>query len=303
MRNNSIFIYLIVSAIVIPLLLIGCKKKEDGAGKIIITVKGSDTMVNLSQKWAEEYMKLNPNVSIQVTGGGSGTGVAALLNKTTDLANSSRELKPSELEEAKAKGVTPVVYEVALDGIAVIVHPKSKVDNLTLKQVSDIFAGKIKNWKEVGGEDMPITLYGRENSSGTYEFFKDHVLGKDASGKQVDYSPSTQVLQGTAALGEAVARDVKGIGYGGVGYFAERNDIKILHIKKDENSPAISPAENNTVNYDVIWSGDYSISRYLYCFTNGEASGKVKDFMDFITSEAGQNVVKTMEYIPLPPKK
>ncbi len=303
MRSNKYLSYFLVAAILIPLLVIGCKKKEDTVEKTIITIKGSDTMVNLSQKWAEEYMKFNPNVSIQVTGGGSGTGVAALLNKTTDLANSSRELKTSELEEAKTKGVTPVVYEVALDGIAVIVHSQSKVDNLTLQQVSDIFAGKIKNWKELGGDDMPITLYGRENSSGTYEFFKEHVLGKDANGKQVDYSPSTQVLQGTAALGEAVARDVKGIGYGGVGYFAERNDIKILHIKKDENSTAISPAENNKVNYDVIWNGDYSISRYLYCFTNGEASGKVKDFMDFITSEAGQNVVKTMEYIPLPPKK
>ena len=303
MRSNKYLSYFLVAAILIPLLVIGCKKKEDRVEKTIITIKGSDTMVNLSQKWAEEYMKLNPNVSIQVTGGGSGTGVASLLNKTTDLANSSRELKTSELEEAKTKGVTPVVYEVALDGIAVIVHSQSKVDNLTLQQVSDIFAGKIKNWKELGGADMPITLYGRENSSGTYEFFKEHVLGKDANGKQVDYSPSTQVLQGTAALGEAVARDVKGIGYGGVGYFAERNDIKILHIKKDQNSTAISPAENNKVNYDVIWNGDYSISRYLYCFTNGEASGKVKDFMDFITSEAGQNVVKTMEYIPLPPKK
>ena len=303
MRSNKYLSYFLVAAILIPLLVIGCKKKEDTVEKTIITIKGSDTMVNLSQKWAEEYMKLNPNVSIQVTGGGSGTGVAALLNKTTDLANSSRELKSSELEEAKTKGVTPVVYEVALDGIAVIVHSQSKVDNLTLQQVSDIFAGKINNWKELGGADMPITLYGRENSSGTYEFFKEHVLGKDANGKQVDYSPSTQVLQGTAALGEAVARDVKGIGYGGVGYFAERNDIKILHIKKDQNSTAISPAENNKVNYDVIWNGDYSISRYLYCFTNGEASGKVKDFMDFITSEAGQNVVKTMEYIPLPPKK
>lgn len=303
MRSNKNVSIFLAFAVLVPLLFIGCKKKEDTVEKSIITVKGSDTMVNLSQKWAEEYMKLNPNVSIQVTGGGSGTGVAALLNKTTDLANSSRELKSSELEEAKNKGVTPTVYEVALDGIAVIVHPQSKVDNLTLQQVSDIFAGKIKNWKEVGGSDMPITLYGRENSSGTYEFFKEHVLGKDANGKQVDYSPSTQVLQGTAALGEAVARDVKGIGYGGVGYFAERNDIRILHIKKDKDSPAISPAENNKVNYDVIWNGDYSISRYLYCFTNGEASGKVKEFMDFITSEAGQNVVRTMEYIPLPPKK
>lgn len=302
MKRENYLGYLMILLAMFGLIFVGCKKKTDELQKTVITVKGSDTMVNLSQKWAEEYMKLHPEVSIQVTGGGSGTGVASLLNKTTEIANSSRELKPAELETAKTKGVTPFTYQVALDGIAVIVHPKSKIDSLTVKQVSDIFAGKIKNWKQLGGADMPITLYGRENSSGTYEFFKDHVLGK-VDGKQVDYSPSTQVLQGTAALGEAVARDVKGIGYGGVGYFAERNDVKILHIKKDENSPAISPSENNKVNYDAIWSGDYSISRYLYCFTNGEATGKLKEFMDFIVSQEGQNVVRTMEYIPLPPKK
>jgi len=302
MRREIVFNIVLVALIALPLLFVGCKKKDGDVEKTVITVKGSDTMVNLAQKWAEEYMKLHPGVSIQVTGGGSGTGVAALLNKTTEIANSSRELKSSEIDEAKTKGITPVVHQVALDGIAVIVHPESKVDNLTIKQVSDIFSGKIKNWKQVGGADLPITLYGRENSSGTYEFFKDHVLGK-VDGKQVDYSPSTQVLQGTAALGEAVARDKKGIGYGGVGYFAERNDVKILHIKKDETSSAISPAENNKVNYDVIWNGEYSISRYLYCVTNGEAAGKIKDFMDFITSQSGQDVVKTMEYIPLPPKK
>ncbi len=302
MKREKILTYLLAVLVIVPMLFIGCKKKTDEVEKTVITIKGSDTMVNLSQKWAEEYMKLHPEVSIQVTGGGSGTGVAALLNKTTEIANSSRELKSAELEDAKAKSVTPFTYQVALDGIAVIVHPESKVDNLTIQQVSDIFSGKIKNWKSVGGIDMPITLYGRENSSGTYEFFKDHVLGK-VDGKQVDYSTSTQVLQGTAALGEAVARDKKGIGYGGVGYFAERNDVKILHIKKDENSIAISPSENNKVNYDVIWSGDYSISRYLYCFTNGEATGKLKEFMDFIVSQEGQDVVRTMEYIPLPPKK
>jgi phosphate transport system substrate-binding protein len=301
MRKENQLGYLLLLLVLIPMLITGCKKKEGDVEKTVITVKGSDTMVNLSQKWAEEYMKLHPEVSIQVTGGGSGTGVAALLNKTTEIANSSRELKPAELEEAKSKGITPFTYQVALDGIAVIVHPKSQVDNLTIKQVSDIFSGKITNWKAVGGADMPITLYGRENSSGTYEFFKEHVLGK-IDGKQVDYSPATQVLQGTSALGEAVARDVKGIGYGGVGYFAERNDVKILHIKKDENSPAFSPAENNKVNYELIWNGDYSISRYLYCFTNGEATGKLKDFMDFIISPEGQNVVRTMEYIPLPMK-
>lgn len=302
MKRENYLGYLMILLAIVGLIFVGCKKKTDELQKTVITVKGSDTMVNLSQKWAEEYMKLHPEVSIQVTGGGSGTGVASLLNKTTEIANSSRELKPAELETAKTKGVTPFTYQVALDGIAVIVHPKSKIDSLTVKQVSDIFAGKMKNWKQLGGADMPITLYGRENSSGTYEFFKDHVLGK-VDGKQVDYSPSTQVLQGTAALGEAVARDVKGIGYGGVGYFAERNDVKILHIKKDENSPAISPSENNKVNYDAIWSGDYSISRYLYCFTNGEAAGKLKEFMDFIVSQEGQDVVRTMEYIPLPPKK
>jgi len=246
-------------------------------------------------------MKLHPDVSLQVTGGGSGTGIAGLLNKTTEIANASREMKSSEMDDAKSKGLSPYQYQVALDGIAVIVHPENKVDNLTIKQLSDIFSGKITNWKQLGGANMPLTLYGRENSSGTYEFFKEHVLGK-VDGRQVDYSPSTQVLQGTAALGEAVARDVKGIGYGGVGYFAERNDVKILHIKKDENSPAITPAENNKVNYDAIWSGDYSISRYLYCYTNGEATGKLKDFMDYIVSPSGQNIVKSMEYIPLPSK-
>jgi len=298
------FVYLpVLFLFITTILFFGCKKKEGDVAQTVISVKGSDTMVNLAQKWAEIYMQKNPNVSIQVTGGGSGTGVASLLNGTTNLANSSRELKESELETAKQKGVAPVIYEVALDGIAVIVHPENKIDNLTIKQVSDIFSGKITNWKQLGGSNMIITLYGRENSSGTYEFFKEHVLGKNESGKQIDYSPATQVLQGTAALGEAVARDVKGIGYGGVGYFAERNDVKILHIKNDENSPAISPVENNKVNYEVIWSKDYSISRYLYCFTNGEAAGELKNYMNFILSSEGQKLVESMEYIPLPLKK
>jgi len=296
-------LYLLAAFLIItPLLFLGCKKKEGGEEKTVISIKGSDTMVNLAQKWAEVYMQKNPNVSIQVTGGGSGTGVAALLNGTTDLANASRELKDSELETAKQKGITPVVYDVALDGIAVIVHPDNKIDNLTIKQISDIFSGKITNWKQLGGNDMIITLYGRENSSGTYEFFKEHVLGKDEAGKQVDYSPSTQVLQGTAALGEAIARDIKGIGYGGVGYFAERKDVKILHIKKDADSPAISPSENGKVNYEAIWNGSYSISRYLYCFTNGQASGELKNYIDFILSPEGQKLVESMEYIPLPSK-
>jgi len=259
-------------------------------------------MVNLSQKWAETYMQNHPDVSIQVTGGGSGTGIAALLNNTTNIANSSRDIKDKEKENAARLNINPKQFEVALDGIAIIVHPSNKIENLSIKQLSDIFSGKINNWNQLGGDDSEIILYGRENSSGTYEFFKDHVLGKDASGKAVDYASSTQVLQGTASLGEAVARDVKGIGYGGVGYFAQRNDVKILHIKKDDASTAVAPVENNKVNYEVIWGGQYPISRYLYCYTNGEPQGEVKAFMDFILSEEGQKVVETMEYIPLPKK-
>ena len=279
----------------------GCKKKTD-VEKAVITVKGSDTMVNLSQKWAEVYMQLNPNVSIQVTGGGSGTGVAALLNGTTHIANSSRELKDIEYEKAKSLGITPKVYNVALDGLALIVHTDNKINELTLEQIKDIFTGKVTNWKQVGGDDIPITLYGRENSSGTYEFFKEHVLGKDENGKQRDYATSTQVLQGTAALGEAVARDTKGVAYGGVGYFAQRTDIKIIAVKKDKGSQAIFPAHNGKVNYNAIWNGDYSISRYLYCFTQDKPSKDVNDFFNFILSEEGQKLVLQMEYIPLPNK-
>lgn len=300
--NNKYFFTIFFTILISSLFVFyGCKKK-DTVEKKIITIKGSDTMVNLAQKWAEVYMQKHDDVSIQVTGGGSGTGIAALFNKTTDIANSSREIKPAELEKAKEKGVEPIQYEVALDGIALIVNPTNKVDNLTIQQVSDIFTGKISNWKQLGGEDLPITLYGRENSSGTYEFFKDHVLGKDEKGKQKDYSTKTQVLQGTAALGESVARDKKGIGYGGVGYFAEREDVKILHIKADASSEAVSPVEEGKVNYEVIWNKSYSISRYLYCYTGKIISAEAKAFIDFIVSSEGQELVKQMEYIPLPQK-
>jgi phosphate transport system substrate-binding protein len=298
LQNKYTFLLIIFS---FSIIFFGCQKRSD-LEKTVISVKGSDTMVNLSQRWAEVYMQNNPEISIQVTGGGSGTGVAALLNGTTNIANSSRELKKSEFEKASESNITPREYEVALDGIAVIVHPSNTIQSLTIEQVSNIFTGKIRNWKELGGADLPITLYGRENSSGTYEFFKEHVLGKDERGNQKDFTASTQVLQGTAALGEAIASDNKAIGYGGVGYFALREDVKILPIKKDNNSEAVAPASDGKVNYEAIWSGDYAVSRFLYCYTSGDENKAVADFLDFIVSEEGQKLVETMEYIPLPNK-
>jgi phosphate transport system substrate-binding protein len=302
MFYNFRFIFFTTMLIVAAIFFFGCKRSDEAA-RSVITIKGSDTMVNLGQKWAEVYMQNNPNISIQVTGGGSGTGVAALLNSTTDVALSSRELKESEFATAKNNNIEPQVYEVALDGLAVIVHPKNPIDSLTIQQVSDIFTGALTNWKEVGGPDMPITLYGRENSSGTYEFFKDHVLGQNQLGVTKDFARNTQVLQGTAALGEAVARDNKGLGYGGVGYFAERSDVKILAIKEDENASGIAPVKDHKVLYDPIWSGDYSISRYLYAFTNSNVKPEVKAFLDFVRSEEGQKIVGEMEYVPLPENK
>lgn len=278
-------------------VLTGCKIKLPDKDRI--SIKGSDTMVHLSLRWAEEYMKINPGVSIQVTGGGSGTGIAALLNGTAHIANISRELKERELKKAGELNIEIKKFAVALDGIALISHPSNLIDTLTRSEIRDIYSGKITNWKQVGGADNRIVLYGRENSSGTYEFFKETILGKNEEGFQIDFSKFTQVLQGTAALAEAVAKDKNGIGYGGVGYFALRSDLKVIHIKLADSLKALSPIVDGVINYDIIRNGLYPLTRELYCYTNGEPKKSILDFMKFIKSSEGQRIVQKMEYIPL----
>ncbi len=252
-----------------------------------ITVKGSDTMVILAQKWAESYMATHSGTAIQVTGGGTGTGVAALQNNTTDLCNASRPLKPAEiLECVKAFKARPNEHKVALDGISVYVNSNNPVTELTVAQIGDIFTGKIKNWKEVGGKDAPITLYSRENSSGTYEFFKEHVLAKQ------DFAASAQTMPGTAAVLQAVAKDEGGIGYGGAGYGA---GAKHLLVKRDAASPAVEPGES------TVQSGTYPISRALYIYVNPKIeTGAIADYLKWIVSDEGQKVVKDVGYFALP---
>ena len=279
------------------LFLVGCKSERFSSKETVI-VKGSDTMVNLTLSWSESLMNENDSISIQVTGGGSGNGIAAILNGTADVANISRDLKDREVEKAEELGIIPVKHRVALDGIAIVVNPKNKIDSLSIDQIRDIFSGKITNWKEIGGSDLRIVLYGRENSSGTYEHFKSVILHKE--GSEVDFATSTQVLQGTASLAEAVSLDERGIGYGGVGYFVKRHDLKILFVKNEENKKAISPAIEGKLNYDVIWNGKYPLSRYLFCLTNGEPKGAPKKYLEYIKSKDGQRIVEKMEYIPLP---
>lgn len=255
--------------------------------KADITVKGSDTLVILAQKWAEVYMGEKSGVKIQVTGGGTGTGFAALQNKTTDLCNASRKIKSAEIAKCiEAFGKRPTEYKVALDGLSVYVSADNSVKELTLDQLLGIFTGKTKNWKEVGGPDAPITVYSRENSSGTYEFFKEHVL------KGGDFAASAQTMPGTAAVLQAVAKDKNGIGYGGAAYGA---GAKHLSIKKDDASAAVEPSE------DTVLNGSYPIWRYLYVYVNPALDkGDVAAYLNWIRSEAGQKLVKEVGYYPLP---
>jgi phosphate transport system substrate-binding protein len=249
-----------------------------------ITVKGSDTMVILAQRWAEKYMKLHPEASIQVTGGGSGVGIAALINGTTEIANSSRPIKQTEMEKLKSRYNTlGVEIPCAKDGITIFLNATNIVEELTLKQLADIYTGKITNWKQVGGNDMEIQLYGRENSSGTYVYFQEFVV-KD------DYATSCQTLPGTAAVVNAVKKDINGIGYGGAGYAI---GVKLCKVKKDEKSPGYeATAENIAKNL-------YPITRYLYMYLRNRPTGDIKKYIDWILSPEGQKIITDVGYFPV----
>ena len=258
-----------------------------------ITVKGSDTLVILAQKWAETYMGKNSGTKIQVTGGGTGTGFAALQDQTTDLCNASRKIKGKEIEACiKAFNKRPTEYKVAIDGLSVYVSADNAVKELSLEQLEGIFTGKIKNWKDVGGADAPISVYSRENSSGTYEFFKEHVL------KGKDFAASAQTMPGTAAVLQAVAKDKNGIGYGGAAYGA---GAKHLAIKKDSASPAVEPTEENVMKGITKPEEGYPIWRYLFIYVNPALDkGDVAAYLNWIRSEEGQKIVKDVGYFPLP---
>jgi len=250
-----------------------------------ITIKGSDTLVRLGQRWAEEYMKIHPEVVIQVSGGGSGTGIAALINGTTDVCESSRDMKPKEYQDAKAKNVNPYRVAVALDGIAVFMNEANPIQELTIAQLKGIYTGSITNWKEVGGPSHSILLYGRENNSGTYSYFKEHVL------KNEDYAEATQTLPGPAAVVNAVSKDKYGIGYGGVAW---AKGVKFLGVYTDTESLSVMPSIEAVVN------GSYPIARELYWFFNGAPKGELKNLLNWTLSPEGQKIAEESDYVPLP---
>lgn len=250
-----------------------------------ITIKGSDTLVRLGQRWAEEYMKKHPGVVVQVSGGGTGTGIAALLNGSTDICEASRDMEKKEYAMAEQKGIKPTRYAVALDGIAIFVHKDNPIKSLTLAQLKDIYTGKVTNWKELGGPDKRIVIYSRENNSGTYAFFKEHVMQKR------DFAPEVQTLPGTASVVNTVGKDLYGIGYGGIAW---ESNVRHLAVKIDDVSPAIEPTMETIIN------GSYPISRELYWFFNGVPTGEAKALLNWALSEEGQKVAESVDYIPLP---
>lgn len=251
----------------------------------VVTVKGSDTMVIMNARLAEAFMKAAPGTTIQVTGGGSGVGIASLLNGTTEIAAASRPMKGSEVEKLKNRFATRgTEIPVARDGLAIYLNERNPVRELTLQQIMDIYTGRITNWKEVGGGDAPIVLYSRENSSGTYVYFKDHVL------RGRDFSSRAQTLQGTAAVVNAVSKDPNGIGYGGAAY---AKGIRFAAVKKDARSPASVPT------LESVRSGHYPISRYLYFYLRTAPKGPTKHFVDFVLSPQGQEIVSRVGYFPV----
>ena len=267
------------------LCIIGTVGLITATGKKVITVKGSDTMVILAQRWAEKYMASNSDVTVQVTGGGSGVGISALINGSTDIADASRPMKKSEMDKVKVR-FNSLGYETkaAKDGITLYLNESNPVSEMSIDQIRAIYLGETTNWKDVGGPDEKIILYGRENSSGTYVYFRDNVL----NGK--DYSSTMQSLPGTAAVVNAVAKDKLGIGYGGAAY---AKGVKVLKVKKDAGSPAYEPTP------ETIKENQYPITRYLFMYTRAKPTGDMKDFIDWTLSEEGQSIVTKVGYFPV----
>ncbi|MBX2860729.1 MAG: PstS family phosphate ABC transporter substrate-binding protein [Vampirovibrio sp.] len=297
----------------------GCGRRPQGSLSSqlgsMVTIKGSDTMVHLVSIWAEEFMDANPTLQVSVTGGGSGTGIAALINQTTDVAASSRDIKEKEMTIAAERGVQPQEIAVARDGIAVVVNPDNPVTELTMAQLHDLFTGAVKNWKELGGPDKPVLIYSRESSSGTFIFFRETVLNNK------DYAPKSRLLPATSTIMEAVSSDLGGIGYVGLGFAKEAKDrVKVVNVKADDASPAITPSE------DTVKSGEYAIARPLFFYVSqpvtapapegedvqADADGvspqgtqpvvgkpSVNQFIEFCLSEAGQKVVEETGYVSI----
>ncbi len=256
-----------------------------------IQIKGSDTMVNLGQAWAEKYMEENPGDFVAVTGGGSGTGLSSLISGSCDIAMSSRLIKEKEIAIAKSKGIDPYEIKVALDGLAVVVNPSNPVNRLTTDQLAGVFSGRMSGWKELGGKDEKIVILSREVNSGTHVYLKEHILRKNDVNSREEFAPGALMLSSSQAIADEVAGNTSAIGYYGMGYISKKQ--MPVAVAKDAGGEYVEPTIANVIN------GKYPISRPLYVYTNGAPEGLVKKFIDFALSEEGQEIVLATDFVPV----
>ncbi|NYT11482.1 MAG: phosphate ABC transporter substrate-binding protein [Methanomassiliicoccales archaeon] len=281
-RTLMIVLIILFSAIGFFIILVG------GAGTNSVSQKGSDTLLELMQNSAERFTNENPDIGIQITGGGTGTGIAALISGQVDVAQASREIKQSELDQAFSVGVDPLMFRVAIDGIAIIVNGNNPFAGLTVEELKGIYNGTYTNWDQLGGPNLRIVAYGRQSTSGTYGYFQDEILQNE------DYRLDMQQISGNAAIVDAVRLDSGGIGYVGIGYVGSSSDIKMIGLASEEGGPYYSPLDP-----DAVYSGDYVLSRFLFLYTDGIPSGSVYQWISWILSPEGQAVVEELGFYPL----
>jgi len=279
-------IYLVVVALVAG----GCGKGEK---RNLIQNKGSDTLVNVAQAWAEHYKTVDPDVAVAVSGGGSGTGISALINGTVDIANASRKMKPKEIEQARKNGIEPKEFVVGYDALAVYVHEKNPVEGVTLAQLASIYGegGEAETWDQVGirvpgAKDNKIVRVSRQNNSGTYVYFKDAVLGKGR-----EYKLGSLDMHGSKDVVDLVERTPGAIGYSGLAYATEH--VKLVPVAKKEGDEFVAPTVDSAVD------GTYPIARPLFMYTRGEPTGAVKKYLDWILSDEGQRIIRDKGYAPV----
>jgi phosphate transport system substrate-binding protein len=292
MRNILLLLFLVI------LILAGCSRENgaqpngDNPTAAYIENKGSDTIVNIALAWAEEYQKLHPEVRISVTGGGSGTGITALINGSIPLANASRQIKPEEMESARATGLDPQEFIIARDAIAIIVHRDNPINQLSIEQLSAIYTGKINNWSELGGEDRPIIRLSRETNSGTHVFFLEKVVRMDDSSDKTIFAADTCLLPSSEGIISEVRENPNAIGYDGLGYVTD--EVKLVAVSSIEN-----PGEFVLPSVESVTEGTYYISRSLYMYTQKTPTGELKKYLDWVLSSDAQQIVVNMGFVPI----
>lgn len=293
----------VILLLMMSLILSGCQRSASadisgGSNGIdemqrAIQNKGSDTLVNLALAWAEAYREVAPEISIAVTGGGSGTGIAALINGTVDIANASRQMKEDEIAAAESNGIQPIEFTVAIDALAVVVHPDNPVSQLTIPQLADIYTGRITNWQDVGGIDAPIVLLSRETNSGTHVYFLEEVVRKGDSENEDIFAPQTLLMPSSVGITSELRRNPNAIGYDGFGYVDPAHE-KMIALAVDASSPYVMPSVASGAD------GSYPIARGLYMYTAGEPTGTIAAYLDWIMGPAGQTIVAELGFVPLP---